>query len=475
MAYTRYFGLSALAATAVVYHAFFLSRNPVFVNIQTRGSRGRQSVVCHSAAAASRCHQGVLTPLRHDVNCLTLNAIGQMMCLLADQIFLGSLRDIEQEMIKEKLSSAVMESLLALTVFREEFGAFFVAMFSSLVFVKVLHWLVQNRVDYIEVTPTVSRLQHIRIISFMSVLLMIDAMFLSYTVQATIAKGGHSVMLLFAFEYIIQASDVVRYFLKYAMSMVDLWLDGRWESKGTYVFYLELVTDLLHLFVYIIFFGMVFTNYGMPLHLVRDLYSAFRNFRNRIIDFLRFRQVSARLNRLPDASQADLERSDGVCIICREEMARGGANKKLMCGHVFHLHCLRSWLERQQNCPTCRGAVFQRRQPPATAAAPPAPPLEVAAAPAPEAQAQAAVVPPEGTSQVSCKLCSVSCQHHCLCGTCWLSRLAALPTCASTPPRTHYCWLRRRGLNLGSAVQAGEEVKQAGRCYNGAAACISLQ
>ncbi|KAJ9508897.1 hypothetical protein QJQ45_028224 [Haematococcus lacustris] len=297
------------------------------------------------------------------------------MCLLADQIFLGSLRDIEQEMIKEKLSSAVMESLLALTVFREEFGAFFVAMFSSLVFVKVLHWLVQNRVDYIEVTPTVSRLQHIRIISFMSVLLvgvvkgqtlpirtltafymlwvplkkskaccvplqMIDAMFLSYTVQATIAKGGHSVMLLFAFEYIIQASDVVRYFLKYAMSMVDLWLDGRWESKGTYVFYLELVTDLLHLFVYIIFFGMVFTNYGMPLHLVRDLYSAFRNFRNRIIDFLRFRQVSARLNRLPDASQADLERSDGVCIICREEMARGGANKKLMCGHVFHLHCL---------------------------------------------------------------------------------------------------------------------------------------
>lgn len=39
--------------------------------------------------------------------------------------------------------------------------------------------------------------------------------------------------------------------------MADLWLDGRWEAKGTYVFYLELVTDLLHLFVYILFFGMV--------------------------------------------------------------------------------------------------------------------------------------------------------------------------------------------------------------------------
>ncbi|KAL6757438.1 hypothetical protein V8C86DRAFT_3013956 [Haematococcus lacustris] len=340
MAYTRYFGLSALAATAVVYHAFVTRQHFYPATLYLSTSKLAVAVVGNLLfATALLLHRAVI------------------------KIFLGSLRDIEQEMIKEKLSSAVMESLLALTVFREEFGAFFVAMFSSLVFVKVLHWLVQNRVDYIEVTPTVSRLQHIRIISFMSVLLMIDAMFLSYTVQATIAKGGHSVMLLFAFEYIIQASDVVRYFLKYAMSMVDLWLDGRWESKGTYVFYLELVTDLLHLFVYIIFFGMVFTNYGMPLHLVRDLYSAFRNFRNRIIDFLRFRQVSARLNRLPDASQADLERSDGVCIICREEMARGGANKKLMCGHVFHLHCLRSWLERQQNCPTCRGAVFQRPRP----------------------------------------------------------------------------------------------------------------
>ena len=62
--------------------------------------------------------------------------------------------------------------------------------------------------------------------------------------------------------------------------------------QGIYVFYLELVTDMLHLFVYCVFFVIVFTHYGLPLHLVRDLYSTFRNFRNRIMDFLRFRQVS---------------------------------------------------------------------------------------------------------------------------------------------------------------------------------------
>ena len=39
--------------------------------------------------------------------------------------------------------------------------------------------------------------------------------------------------------------------------------------QGMYVFYLELVTDMLHLLVYVIFFVIVFTNYGLPLHLVR--------------------------------------------------------------------------------------------------------------------------------------------------------------------------------------------------------------
>ena len=39
--------------------------------------------------------------------------------------------------------------------------------------------------------------------------------------------------------------------------------------KGLYVFYLELVTDLLHIFVYMVFFLIIMKYYGFPLHLVR--------------------------------------------------------------------------------------------------------------------------------------------------------------------------------------------------------------
>lgn len=39
--------------------------------------------------------------------------------------------------------------------------------------------------------------------------------------------------------------------------------------QGVYIFYLQLLTDMLHLCVYVVFFVIVFTNYGLPLHLVR--------------------------------------------------------------------------------------------------------------------------------------------------------------------------------------------------------------
>ncbi len=96
----------------------------------------------------------------------------------------------------------------------------------------------------------------------------IDMVCLQYTVGKTLQRSA-SVHLLFAFEYVIQTTIIVSTFIKYILSSIDSYLEGRWEHKGIYVFYLELVTDMLHLSVYLIFFIIVFTNYGLPLHLVR--------------------------------------------------------------------------------------------------------------------------------------------------------------------------------------------------------------
>ena len=64
-------------------------------------------------------------------------------------MFLGSLRDAETERLAERAKDAVMETCLAMTIFREEFNASFVALFSLLLFTKTFHWLSQDRVEYL--------------------------------------------------------------------------------------------------------------------------------------------------------------------------------------------------------------------------------------------------------------------------------------------------------------------------------------
>ncbi|KAF2311697.1 hypothetical protein GH714_026109 [Hevea brasiliensis] len=65
---------------------------------------------------------------------------------------------------------------------------------------------------------------------------------------------------------------------------------------------------------------------------------------------------------LPDATYEELRAYDDECAICREPMAKA---KKLHCSHIFHLACLRSWLDQGLNemysCPTCRKPLFVGR------------------------------------------------------------------------------------------------------------------
>jgi E3 ubiquitin-protein ligase synoviolin len=167
-----------------------------------------------------------------------------------------------------------------------------------------------------------------------------------------------------------------------------------WENKSMWTFYIELSTgklfllcvnipvthtiheDFLKLTTYLIFFAVIITFYGLPLNIIRDVYVTARSFITRLRALHRYQTATRNMDqRYPNATPEELSAmSDRTCIICREEMSTGpnqdpqlapggqapvptsdGPNttpKKLPCGHIFHFNCLRSWLERQQNCPT---------------------------------------------------------------------------------------------------------------------------
>ncbi|KAI4731619.1 hypothetical protein E4T49_00531 [Aureobasidium sp. EXF-10728] len=149
-----------------------------------------------------------------------------------------------------------------------------------------------------------------------------------------------------------------------------------WEEKRRWLFGLELATDFIKLIVYTVFFGISLTFMGLPMHIIRDVYLTAASFVKRVHDYNNYRKATQNMNsRYPDATSEELT-NDNTCIVCREVMVPWGQTdaagqaprssllnegmraKKLPCGHILHLRCLKAWLERQQACPTCRRPVI---------------------------------------------------------------------------------------------------------------------
>ncbi|CAN0414380.1 unnamed protein product [Discosporangium mesarthrocarpum] len=91
---------------------------------------------------------------------------------------------------------------------------------------------------------------------------------------------------------------------------------------------------ILRFLFYLVFFGIIFTYYGIPLHIVRDLWVSYNNLRRRLQTYNRYRELTANMDeRFPPATDQELEECERTCIICRDAMSEG---KKIPCGHIFH-------------------------------------------------------------------------------------------------------------------------------------------
>ncbi|KAI4236937.1 MAG: hypothetical protein LQ349_002220 [Xanthoria aureola] len=322
--------------------------------------------------------------------------------------FYGPLRPVEIEQLWEKAWFALTETALAMTIFRDEVGGWFLFMFTFLLISKVWNWLAEGRVEILEQQPPANpRLFHTRLSAALCLSVLFSVYMLRFCASSVLQQARPNMMVMFAFEFavltILSLSTTARYALSlYETAVIKRQIThGReqlrnrtenplseeeanatdidaagWEEKGQWVFYLDIATDFFKLVLYLTFFCVLCMFYGMPIHIIRDVALTIRSFYKRIRDFVQYKQATRDMNaRYPDATAEEIVRED-VCIICRENMTvwqnptEDGASgerrpiderqraKKLPCGHLLHFACLRSWLERQQICPTCRTPVL---------------------------------------------------------------------------------------------------------------------
>ena len=141
------------------------------------------------------------------------------------KFFYGALRPIEVEQLYEKAWFAVTETCLAMTIFREEVGGWFLVMFVGLLIGKVWGWVGEGRVEVLEQQPPVNpHLFHVRLSTSLAISTLFDATMLSYCVRTVLQHARPNMMVMFAFEFAVLFVTSMSTTFRYLISVREAWI-----------------------------------------------------------------------------------------------------------------------------------------------------------------------------------------------------------------------------------------------------------
>jgi len=282
---------------------------------------------------------------------------------VVQHLIFNELREVEQRRMHDRLVKYILFKFVMVGSILEFAGTLdmlvWLAWFSGLGFLKLFSLLSRDRFEYLTThKPNTALVIHLRILGLLVVIMLANA--LGFTASLYIFRSKDiTVMFLLMFECITLFLSTVQTVAKYGIHLVDqLKKDEFWELRGMYIFYTEFVTDSLILVATIGHYTYVIYLHGLTCrlaHIVLFLHMrlAFMRLRQKIATWSNYRKMNADLNtRYQSVNEEELVHYNDSCAICLTHLSTSA--KKLPCNHIFHTACLRSWLERNHSCPTCR-------------------------------------------------------------------------------------------------------------------------
>lgn len=324
-------------------------------------------VVAHAFAVHEQFYPAVIY-LSTDKICLAVmyNFVFALFLLFGKillRIFIGTLRDVEVEQLVDSGRGFLAETILFLvfyapTIDNREVGTVFLIQYiCCVIFMKVFHLTTQIRVSHMFEVGVPRLIVTIKLVGLMALLLGCDLLALNYFYS--VASRSSTFFTWILFEALTMSTVVLVSMCRYSIHMIDLRLENGWPAKSVCLFYVDLIHDVVSMTLFLIFMLTFFVQNPsrLPIYMMADVIQVARKLAQRLRSFRRYRCISRNMEmRFPDATDTEIEESEH-CVICRDSLFDGSKPKKLSCGHIFHIDCLKSWLVMQQVCPMCRAEI----------------------------------------------------------------------------------------------------------------------
>uniref|UniRef100_H2Y5L2 RING-type domain-containing protein n=1 Tax=Ciona savignyi TaxID=51511 RepID=H2Y5L2_CIOSA len=296
--------------------------------------------------------------------CLVL-AVNATYCLLAiivqiiQKIVFGKLRSIEYQHMRDKFWNFVFYKFIfifgVMNVQSLNEVLVWMSWFTCIAFLLLLTKLCKDRFEYLSFSPNTPMYYHWKVLGLL-VFIISCCLLLTVSCLTSSLIDMHSMTFMLA-ECVIVTTKALHVIMRYGIHLYDIQHEDLWERKATLVYHVDLFMELLTLstnflhHLHMLFSGNIWLSMA-SLVICMQLRYIFSEIQKRLLRHKNYRRVVANMEaQFPQASREEIEAQEDQCAICWEPMENA---RKLPCGHFFHSACLRSWLEQDTTCPTCR-------------------------------------------------------------------------------------------------------------------------
>ncbi|XP_056596056.1 autocrine motility factor receptor a [Triplophysa dalaica] len=275
-------------------------------------------------------------------------------------IVFGPLRVSEKQHLKDKFWNFIFYKFIfifgVLNVQRVDEVVLWCLWFSMLIFLHLMVQLCKDRFEYLSFSPTTPMGSHVRVLALLVSILMCCGGIAVLCGLVGHLHGMHTVAFMAA-ECLLVTVRTGHVIIRYSIHLWDLNHQGTWENKSSYIYYTDFIMelailclDLMH-HIHMLLFGNIWLSMA-SLVIFMQLRYLFHEFQRRIRRHKNYLRVIDNMeSRFAVATPDELVANNDDCAICWDSMTTA---RKLPCGHLFHNSCLRSWLEQDTSCPTCR-------------------------------------------------------------------------------------------------------------------------